>query len=86
MAADEAAQLGRALKRLPDEQCEIIVLHLQGGLTFKAIAGALGLSINTVQSRYRYGLEKLRDLLKGELNNENCKSNREIGQGLFLTT
>jgi len=85
MVADETARVGQALKELPDEQCEVIVLHLQGGLTFKAIAEALGISINTVQSRYRYGLERLRTLLKGELTDENFRSNRETGQGLFLT-
>jgi len=85
MVADETARVGQALKELPDEQCEVIVLHLQGGLTFKAIAEALGISINTVQSRYRYGLERLRTLLKGEFTDENFRSNRETGQGLFLT-
>jgi len=83
--ADDTARVGRALRELPDDQCEVIVLHLQGGLTFKAIAEALGVSINTVQSRYRYGVEKLRTLLKGELTDEKCASNRKNGQGLLLS-
>jgi len=86
MAADETARVERALSVLPENQREVIILHLQGGLTFKAIAEALGVSINTVQSRYRYGLERLRDQLKGELNNEKCISHRENGQDVFLTT
>jgi RNA polymerase sigma-70 factor (ECF subfamily) len=75
MVADDAEQIGQALKQLPYDQCEVILLHLQSGLTFQAIAQGLDLSINTVRSRYRYGLEKLRNLLKGELENETCRSN-----------
>jgi len=45
----------------------VIALHLHGGLKFKQIAGLQKTSINTVQSRYRYGLEKLRFLLNGEV-------------------
>jgi len=51
------------MAELPVEQREVITLHLHAGLTFREIALQLGLSINTVQSRYRYGIEKLRTLL-----------------------
>ncbi len=54
----------RALETLPAEQREVIVLHLQADMKFRQIAAMLHLSINTVQSRYRYGIEKLRQLLK----------------------
>ena len=84
MAADEAARIGQALQRLPEDQREVITLHLQSGLTFRTIAEELNLSINTVQSRYRYGLEKLRTLLKGEFTDETCRPDRKTGQGLFL--
>ena len=53
----------RALERLSREQREVIVLHLQGDMKFRQIAAMLNMSINTVQSRYRYGMEKLRQLL-----------------------
>ncbi len=49
-----------ALAELPYEQREVIVLHQHGALTFEEISRQLVLSINTVQSRYRYGLDKLR--------------------------
>ncbi len=52
-----------ALEKLPLEQREVIVLHLQGDMKFRQIAAMLDMSINTVQSRYRYGMEKLRQLL-----------------------
>jgi RNA polymerase sigma factor (sigma-70 family) len=60
---EQSAMLLAALAALPDEQREVIVLHLQGGMTFRQIAGEMAISINTAQSRYRYGIEKLRTLL-----------------------
>ena len=61
---EETQILYRALAELPTEQREAITLHVHGGMRFRQIAQDLGVSINTVQSRYRYGLEKLRSLLK----------------------
>ncbi len=60
---EESGQLTDLLARLPYEQREIIVLHLHHDMRFREIAKALGISINTVQSRYRYGLDKLRSIL-----------------------
>ena len=59
--------LNHAMAQLPYEQNEIIILRLQGGMTFREIASLLNISINTVNSRYRYGLEKLRSLLNSEV-------------------
>ena len=59
-------QLNNALARLPYEQREVIILHAQGGMKFKTIAGLQDASINTIQSRYRYGLDKLRSILDYE--------------------
>jgi len=42
-------------------------MHVRAELTFREIARLQNASINTVQSRYRYGLEKLRALMNGEL-------------------
>lgn len=41
--------------------------RLQGRLPFREIAKLKEISINTAQSRYRYGLHKLRSTLNGEL-------------------
>jgi len=60
-------RLAGALNQLPFEQREVIVLHLQQSLPFKEIAQHKGLSINTMMSRYRYGLDKLRSIVDGEL-------------------
>jgi RNA polymerase sigma-70 factor, ECF subfamily len=59
----ETEKLEWALRQLPLEQREVIVLKALEGLTFPEIGQALGVSPNTAASRYRYALEKLRDLL-----------------------
>ena len=65
---EESARINNALVRLPFEQREIVVLHLCGGMTFRDIAELQTESIKTIQSRYRYGIEKLRSMLDGEVN------------------
>jgi RNA polymerase sigma factor (sigma-70 family) len=65
--SEELDSLNRAMAQLPYPQREVVILHVQGGMRFRAIAKSQNVSINTVQSRYRYGLEKLRSLLDGEV-------------------
>ena len=62
---DYAAEqnLRRALTGLPEDQREVLVLHIWGELTFAQIAGLLDISANTVASRYRYALARLRGLM-----------------------
>lgn len=67
MNRELVARLDAAMANLPDEQREVIVLHMQSKLPFREIAGLRGISINTAMSRYRYGLDKLRSILDGEL-------------------
>jgi RNA polymerase sigma-70 factor (ECF subfamily) len=57
-------QLSVALAELPAEQREVVHLKLWEGMTFEEIAAALETSGNTAASRYRYGLDKLRELLR----------------------
>ena len=64
---EETTILNRAMSHLPYEQREVVVLHLQGNLKFTQIAEMRSTSVNTIRSRYRYGLEKLRSLLNGEV-------------------
>ena len=61
---EQSRQLSDALAQLPPEQRETIVLHLNGRMKFKEIASMQGIAISTVQGRYRYGLGKLRTILK----------------------
>ena len=70
MFNENSQKLATALSRLPYEQREVLLLHLYSGLKFKAIAEMQDESISTIQGRYRYGLNKLRSLLNGEVENE----------------
>ncbi|MCK4999825.1 MAG: RNA polymerase sigma factor [Anaerohalosphaera sp.] len=66
--SDEQKQLLEiALAALPYEQREVVLLRHFSDLKFKTIASMQNISINTVMGRYRYGLDKLRSLLNGEL-------------------
>ncbi len=65
--SEELSRLNNAMSQLPYLQREVVVLHLQGDMKFKEIAKSQNVSINTVQSRYRYGLDKLRSLLNSEV-------------------
>jgi len=56
--------LAHALAGLPIEQRAVVHLKLWENLTFEAIAKALAISANTAASRYRYGLDKLRQRLR----------------------
>ena len=56
-----AVELQSALRRLPEEQREVILMHIWGQMSFEEVAGALGVSPNTAASRYRYGLSRLRE-------------------------
>jgi RNA polymerase sigma-70 factor (ECF subfamily) len=66
--------LRRALGKLPDDQREVIVLHVWGELTFSEIADLLGVSSNTAASRYRYALAKLRGSMLAKENS--CADSR----------
>jgi len=67
-SADETAaekEAMRALAALPREQSEVIVLKVWHEHTFEEIGNLLEVSPNTAAGRYRYGLQKLRQVLKG---------------------
>jgi RNA polymerase sigma-70 factor (ECF subfamily) len=51
------------LKKLPQKFSEVIIMKIWGERTFAEIGETLGVSLNTVASRYRYGLEHLRKSL-----------------------
>lgn len=48
------------LKKLPQKFSEVIIMKIWGERTFAEIGEILDVSLNTVASRYRYGLERLR--------------------------
>jgi RNA polymerase sigma-70 factor (ECF subfamily) len=66
---EESRRLNRLLAGIPYEQREVVVLHVHEKMTFRQIADLQGASVNTVQGRYRYGLDKLRSQLAREVRN-----------------
>lgn len=65
VSVDDAA-LHAAMARLSPEQRDVVVLKVDGGLTFDEVGAALSVSPNTAASRYRYALAHLRDALGEE--------------------
>jgi len=63
-STEESLALQSALATLPAEQREVVVLKIWGQLTFEEAAAVIGVSPNTAASRYRYGLEKLKEIWK----------------------
>jgi len=61
---ETSVALQSALRQLPDEQREVVVMKIWGQLTFEEAAGVIGVSPNTAASRYRYGIEKLKEIWK----------------------
>lgn len=64
---ERTRQLEQALRQLPEEQREVLVLRIWGELSFEELGSQLGISVNTAASRYRYALSALRKLLNPEL-------------------
>ena len=64
---EQFQRLCNAMVQLPYEQREAVVLHLHGAMKFREIAQLQQTSVKTTLSRYRYGLDKLRTLLNGEV-------------------
>jgi len=61
--ADSREVMG-AVERLPEPQREVLLLHYQNGLTFEEIGEVLSASPNTVKSRHRRALHRLRQMVR----------------------
>jgi len=57
-------ELELALDVLPDEQREVFIAHELEGRSFKEMAAATGVSVNTLLSRKRYAVLHLRERLQ----------------------
>ena len=58
--AETHQQLVTALGALPEEQRSVVHLHVWEEMTFREIGELLALPTQTIASRYRYALDKLR--------------------------
>jgi len=65
-SAQLAQKLEQALASLPDTQREAFLLREEGGLSLEEIGRATGVGRETVKSRLRYAVAKLRSVLAAE--------------------
>jgi len=65
--SDEKNILGSAINQLPPKQIEVLKLSYFKGLTHPEIAKELSISLGTVKSRIRLGVEKLKQLVPHNL-------------------
>jgi RNA polymerase sigma factor (sigma-70 family) len=66
-------ELEQAIDELPEEQRDVFIAHELEGRSFKEIAANTGVGINTLLSRKRYAVQRLRERLSNiydELRNE----------------
>ncbi len=63
-AFEERRRLQLALQELPEDQREVVLLRLEQELTLEQIGEITGVGRETVKSRLRYALDKLRQRLK----------------------
>ena len=61
----ELRDLDRAIRRLPPEQREVLLLVVLEDMSYHEAAGTLGIPIGTVMSRLARAREKLRAMLSG---------------------
>ena len=58
---EEFTRINRLLESIPREQSEILRYRIVDGLIFPEIAEILNLPLTTVKSRFKYGLEKIKN-------------------------
>ena len=68
--AATSTALYEAFADLPIDQREVMLLKVFNEMTFKEISETTSVSINTVASRYRYAIERLRQALEGNDNGQ----------------
>lgn len=64
MKTDQIANIRELIKKLPEEQRELVVLRHFEELSFQEIADQTGVSINTALGRMRYALINLRKMIE----------------------
>ena len=76
---DLREQVGSALRKLPEDSREILLLREIGGQSYEEIASTLSLDIGTVKSRLFRARKKLCALLSGNISGENPSKGAEGG-------
>lgn len=63
-AAHDDAELEQAMRALPTQLSEVVLLKIWSQMTFRQIADTLDLPQGTVATRYRSAIAQLREVLK----------------------
>lgn len=61
-AEEEFCRINALLERLPEQQSEVIRLHIHGDMKFTEIAEMTAMPVTTIKSRFKSGIERLRQL------------------------
>ena len=69
----EVMDLESALRQLPDDQREVLLLVALEEMSYADIAAALGIPIGTVMSRLSRGRERLRQIMEGQKPSANLR-------------
>ena len=69
----EVIDLESALRQLPDDQREVLLLVALEEMSYAEIAAALGIPIGTVMSRLSRGRERLRQIMEGRQPSANLR-------------
>jgi RNA polymerase sigma factor (sigma-70 family) len=57
--------IDRAMKTLALQECQIVSLHINGGLKFREISDMTGIPLGTVLWKYQKAIKQLRSVLSG---------------------
>lgn len=76
--AESRERIQDAVRKLPPEQAEVVVLKIWEDFTFAEIADLIGESPNTAASRYRYAMEKLSRSLHSLASEHNLTAGTEV--------
>lgn len=60
----DASVVTQRLQQLPEEQREVIVMHLWGEMTFRQIADVIGLSPSQAHRHYQNGLKQIQRVVR----------------------
>ena len=65
--AEDRMVMQTAFSVLPEDTCQIIMLHVVAGMKHREIAQNLNMNLSTILSKYHRGMKKLRAELEGRL-------------------
>ena len=61
---EEYERVNKILERIPDEQAEILRLRIIDEMSFIEIAEVIGIPVTTAKSRFKYGIDKVKNILE----------------------